>query len=174
MKKDETTLDLDDMELKDRWQYYVSSYVRVEPTEGVPRDDRMRRSLLMRNLPDAETLTEDAANPKKPLVFVEDLSLRICVNSFKIIYRAPGSEYYLYTNNPLTWDKDENSSSARLRLQKYEEARNEKFQEGFEMNNEWMKGLDHDEVQNITLACKRWIEDGILAGRDDPDSTMVD
>jgi paired amphipathic helix protein Sin3a len=51
-------------------------------------------------------------------------------------------------------------------LLKFEEGRNEKFRETFEMNNNWMKGLDHDQVQKITLDCKKWIDQGILPGSD--------
>jgi paired amphipathic helix protein Sin3a len=86
IQKDETTFDLDDMERKERWQYYVSSYVRVEPTEGV---SRTTQPLLMRNLPSGEAVSEDAMNTRKALVYSEDLTLRICVNSFKILYKAP-------------------------------------------------------------------------------------
>lgn len=168
LQKDETTLNLDDMELKDRWQYYVSSFVRVEPTEGVPTDGRMNHPILMRNLPSGESASEDGTNTRKPLAYLEDLSLRICVNSFKIIYKQPGSEYYIYTSNPLTWDPVMHMASARVRLLKSEEARSEKFRETFEMNNSWMKGLDHDQVQKITLACKKWIEQGVLPGSDSP------
>lgn len=161
------------MELKDRWQYYVSSYVRVEPTEGVPTN-RMSHAILMRNLPSGDTVSEDGTNPRKPLAYVEDLSLRICVNSFKIIYKQPGSEYYLYTNNLLTWDEEKDVATSRLRLQKSEEARNEKFRESFEMNNSWMKGLDHDQVQKITLDCKKWIDEGTLPGTESPANAPVD
>jgi paired amphipathic helix protein Sin3a len=161
------------MELKDRWQYYVSSYVRVEPTEGVEQS-RMTHALLMRNLPPSDDMSEDGAHPKKPLAFAEDLSLRICVNSFKIIYKPPGCEYYLYQNNPLTWDDEKDVATSRVRLQKFEDARNEKFRETFEMNNSWMKGLDHDQVQKITLACKRWIDEGILPGSASPATAPAD
>ena len=171
LQKDETTLNLDDMELKDRWQYYVSSFVRVEPTEGVPADGRMHHPLLMRNLPSGESVSEDGTNTRKPLAYLEELSLRICVNSFKIVYRQPGSEYYVYSSNPLTWDEEKDMSAARLRLLKSEEGRNEKFRETFEMNNNWMKGLGHDQVQRITLECKRWIDQGILPGSDSPANT---
>jgi paired amphipathic helix protein Sin3a len=174
LQKDETTFDLDDMELKDRWQYYVSSYIRVEPTEGVSRN-RLSNSLLMRNMPSgAETSSEDGTNLRKALVFSEDLILRICVHTFKIIYRQPGSEYYLYTDNPLTWDHEKNVSHARLRLQKFEDARNQKFRENFHMNNSWMKGLNHDQVQKITLDCKKWIDEGILPGTAAPANGSTD
>ena len=158
IQKDETTFDLDDMERKERWQYYVSSYVRVEPTEGV---SRTTQPLLMRNLPSGEAVSEDAMNTRKALVYSEDLTLRICVNSFKIMYKAPGSEYYIYTDNPLTWDADENVATARLRMKSREEKRRQKFTEHLVLNNKWMKGRSHDEVQRISMDFKKWIDDGI-------------
>lgn len=168
LQKDETTLNMDDLELKDRWQYYVSSYVRVEPTEGVPTDGRSYHPILMRNLPAGEVASEDGTNTRKPLAYSEDLSLRICVNSFKIVYKEPGSEYHIYNNSPLTWDKEKDMASARVRLSKSEESRNQKFRETFELNNKWMKNLDHDQVQKITLDCKKWIDEGIQPGSASP------
>lgn len=163
MHKDETTFDLDDMERKERWQYYTSSYVRIEPTEGVPRG-RMQRSVLPRNLPSGDTESEDGISQRKPLVYEEDLSLRICVNSAKIIFKHGGSEFFIYGDKPLTWDVEKNVATARVRLQKYEDARNERFREKFVMNSAWMKGMGHDEVQKITLGCKKWIDEGIVPG----------
>jgi paired amphipathic helix protein Sin3a len=162
MQKDETTFDLDDMERKDRWQYYTSSFVRIEPTEGVSRG-RMNKSVLERNLPPADTGSEEGAG-RKPLVFEEDLILRICVNSYKINFKPGGSESFIYADKPLTWDEEKNTSSARARLQKFEDTRNEGYQGKFVMNNKWMQGLSHDEVQKITSDTKKWFQDGVVPG----------
>jgi paired amphipathic helix protein Sin3a len=162
MQKDETTFDLDDMERKERWQYYTSSYVRIEPTEGVPRG-RIQRSVLPRNLPSGDTESEDGSQ-RKALEYREDLTLRVCVNSFKILFKPGGTEYFIYGDKPLTFDKEKNAASARVRLQKYEDSRNERFREKFVMNSKWMKGLPHDEVQKITLDTKKWIEEGVIPG----------
>jgi paired amphipathic helix protein Sin3a len=172
MQKDETTFDLDDMERKERWQYYTSSYVRIEPTEGVPRD-RIQRSVLPRNLPSGDTESEDGAGQRKPLVYDEDLTLRICVNSSKILFKPGGSEYFIYGDKPLTWDAEKDAAAARVRLQKTEDTRTERFQEKFVMNSKWMKDLGHDEVQKITGNCKKWIDEGVVPGTAPPSDTIV-
>jgi paired amphipathic helix protein Sin3a len=68
LQRDETTFDLDDMERKERWQYYTSSYIRLEPTEGIDRS-RLHKTVLTRNLPSGEIDTEEAATLPKPLLF---------------------------------------------------------------------------------------------------------
>lgn len=173
MQKDETTFDLDDMELKERWQYYTASYIRIEPTEGVPRG-RIQRSVLPRNLPSGDAESEDGVSQRKPLIYEEDLALHVCVNTAKIIFKQGGSEFFIYGDKPLTWDAEKNVATARLRLQKYEDARNEKFREKFVMNSSWMKGLGHDEVQSMTLACRNWIDNGIVPGSAPVTDTAMD
>jgi paired amphipathic helix protein Sin3a len=155
------------MERKERWQYYTSSYVRIEPTEGVIRK-RMHKSVLPRNLPSGDTESEDGNNHPKPLVYSEDLTLRICVNSFKIIYKEPGSEFFIYTDKPLTWDSKNKVSAAKTRLQRFTESRNEKFREKFHMNNAWMRDLNHDQVSKVTADFHKWMTDGVVPGTEAP------
>ncbi|MDA4131815.1 MAG: hypothetical protein OK454_01640, partial [Thaumarchaeota archaeon] len=76
---------MDEMELRDRWQYYISSYMRVEPTEGVNRA-RLQKVVLTRSLPSSDGGDEEHAGPPKALSFDEGLVLRICLNSSKIVY----------------------------------------------------------------------------------------
>uniref|UniRef100_A0A8H7TVK4 Sin3 C-terminal domain-containing protein n=1 Tax=Bionectria ochroleuca TaxID=29856 RepID=A0A8H7TVK4_BIOOC len=47
LQRDETTFYTDDMQLRERWQYYISSFIRIEPTEGIPRS-RLQRVVLAR------------------------------------------------------------------------------------------------------------------------------
>jgi len=163
MQKDETTFDLDDMERKERWQYYVASFTRTENTEGVPRS-RIQRSVLPRNLPSGDAESEDDATQRKPLVYEEDLTLRICVNSAKILFKPGGSEFFVYGDKPFTWDAEKGAAAARVRLQKFEDTRNERFREKFVMNSKWVKGLGHDEVQKVTGDFKKWVDEGVLPG----------
>ncbi|KAG9232420.1 putative paired amphipathic helix protein pst1 [Amylocarpus encephaloides] len=165
---DETTFDLDDMERMERWQYYASSYVRIEPTEGIPRN-LLHKPLLTRNLPSADAEIEDAGVLPKPLAFEEDLTLRICANTYKMMYKFPGSEYFIYTDKMMGIDSKTGQSAARERLRKCEDARTQRFKEKFEMNNAWMKNLNHDEVSKITMDFKKWIDEGILPNGDTPD-----
>lgn len=146
------------MQRKERWQYYTSSYVRIEPTEGVPRR-LLRKSLLTRNLPSGDTDSEDGSNQRKPLVWSEELVLRICVNSYKIIYRQPGTEYFIYADKGLGGGEN---GETRQRLKKVEESRNQRFHEKFGMNNRWMKEKSHEEVSRINQEFRKWVNEGVL------------
>ncbi|PMD20809.1 transcriptional regulatory protein-like protein SIN3 [Hyaloscypha hepaticicola] len=171
--RDETTFDLDDMEQKERWQYYISSYIRIEPTEGVPRS-RLHKSVLTRNLPSTDAESEDSNAQPKPILFNEDLTLRVCVNTYKIVYKHPGSEYFIYTNKPLTYDPKTKESTARERLRKFETIRNERAKEKFEMNNRWMRGLDRDAVAKVNSDFKKWMDEGIVPGSEAPATVPAD
>lgn len=160
--RDETTFSLDEMERKERWQYYISSYVRIEPTEGVPRN-RLHKTVLTRNIP-ADSAEFDSGIRRRPLDWCENLTLRVCVNTYKIIYRDPGYEFQIFTDKSLDKNPETNEYFARERLSKVETIRTDRFREKFEMNNSWMKGLDRDEVANINNDFKKWMEEGIVPG----------
>jgi paired amphipathic helix protein Sin3a len=154
--KDETTFELSDMERKERWKYYTSSFVRVEPTEGVPRD-RVRKSVLTRNLPsgfDSESDSDsNASQHRKPFAYNEGLVLRICVNTYQLTYKKETEEWFLYK------DIRESPYAAQV-----SENRNQRFREKFEMNSKWIKNLTQGQVQAVNEGFEKWVRDGIIPG----------
>ena len=106
----------------------------------------MIRSVLKRNLPKSVDYDENGGLPKA-LHYHEDLTLAICVNTAKIVYKDPGSEFHIYGKSPAP-DEDVNATAARLA--KRQERRHEIFQERFVMNCKWMEGLNHEEVSQAT------------------------
>lgn len=146
VQKTDTTFDLDIMGRIPRWQYYISSYIRVEPTEGVNRK-KLRKVLLRRNLPSLEDV-------RKGLHREEELTLKICVNSYTMLY-VSGSEYNIYDDIELGGGKD---GAARQRMKNVEEKRNQKFREKFGMNTKWMSGMKHEEVQHVNREFRDWID----------------
>lgn len=167
IQKDETTFDLDVMERIERWQYYTSSYVRVEPTEGVPRS-LLRKSVLTRNIPSSETDSDDGFNPPKPRGYKEDLTLRICVNTYKIIYKAPGQEYYIYANSV-----GNEAESAKEKLEKVRENRTQRFHEKFKMNTAWMKDMTQGQVQKINEDFEKWMKEGVIPSTPVPTAAVT-
>jgi paired amphipathic helix protein Sin3a len=159
--RDDTTFEMSTMERMNAWQYYTSSYIRTEPTEGVPRR-YMHKTILTRNRAATDANFEEAGVLPKPLAYHEDLTLRICVNTYKMMYKEEGNEYFIYTDQPLGTNPETTVSFARERLQKFEESRSQRFKEKFEKNNAWMKNLSHDEVSKINMNFKKWTDDGVI------------
>ena len=99
--REESTFFPEEMELREQWQYYISSYMGVEPTEGVPRS-KLQKVVLARNLPsDVDSDIEDgggsgSSSLPKPVSYREGLVLRICLNSTKIVWEKGTSEYFVY------------------------------------------------------------------------------
>ncbi|CAK7228968.1 Transcriptional regulatory protein sin3 [Sporothrix bragantina] len=109
LQRDEPTFNADAMALQDRWQYYISTYMRIEPTEGVVRS-RLRKSVLARNLPSTNENDSDSGDNRKAVAFNEGLVLRICLNSFTLVYEKGTSEFFIYNHDesePEDDDKDE-------------------------------------------------------------------
>ncbi|KAI1491771.1 hypothetical protein F5X96DRAFT_448834 [Biscogniauxia mediterranea] len=156
LQRDETTFYMDEMELRERWQYYISSYMRVEPTEGVPRS-QLRKTVLARNLPSSEADCDDGDTPK-PVKYDESLILRICLNSNKIVWEKDTSEFFIYASDPETAeDKARTEEHARA----VTEHREQRFREKMVMNNAWMRGMSQDEVQKVNEKFQKWFKDGV-------------
>ncbi len=160
---------MDEMERRERWQYYISSYIRVEPTEGVGRN-RLRKTVLARNLPSNDADSDDG-NAPKPLKFDEGLILRICLNSNKIVWEKDTSEYFLYNLSP---ENEEEKKKAEEHAQAVTEHRKQLFREKMVMNNAWMRGLRQDEVQKVNEKFSKWFNEGVVptSARGETDEEM--
>lgn len=147
---------MDEMELRERWQYYISSYMRVEPTEGIPRS-RLQKTVLARNLPSSDVDSDDGTAPK-PIRFEENLVLRICLNSNKIVWEEGTSEYFIYSTEP---ESEAQKAEAAERAAALTENRSQRFREKFVMNSPWMRDVNQDEVQKANEKFQRWFKDGV-------------
>lgn len=156
---------MDEMKAKDRWQYYISSFIQVEPTEGVPRH-KLQKTVLARNLPSSDEKFEDSHIPK-PISFDEDLSISICLNSSKMVWKAGTSEYFVYDNVP----KDKEGQERHLeRLKNASNKRDTKLREKFVFNSPWMKGMSQSDVQKSNEGWSKWLKDGIAPASDAGDA----
>lgn len=200
LQKDETTFYMDEMERIQQWQYYISSYMRIEHTEGVYRS-RLQKVLLERNLPSdaaaakdhpssaAAAAAEDGGYSPKPVVIHEGLVVRICLNSSKMVFEKGTADYFVYNTAPTAAAAaPASSSSATVKAPAEEEAeedreakdvfrrevRWEKLKERMVTNNAWMKGLSHEEVQKANNEFLKWkeTEEGGEEGEADGDVTM--
>jgi len=162
MQKDETTFYMDEMERIQQWQYYISSYMRIEHTEGVVRS-RLQKVLLERNLPTDAQLNRDSPDDDyatKPLVINEGLVVRICLNSSKMVFEKATSDSFVFSMRDAerSAEAQEREAEARAREAFRREIRAEKLKEKMVTNNPWMKGLSHEEVQKVNNEYQMWKE----------------
>ncbi|SPQ18333.1 7f40f6cf-cb5a-48eb-956d-18c86878a74f [Thermothielavioides terrestris] len=183
LQKDDTTFYMDEMERIQQWQYYISSYMRVEHTEGVVRS-RLQKVLLERNLPsDAKDSPEDGGYAPKPLVIHEGLIVRICLNSSKMVFEKGTSDCFMYNNSAAAGQRegaedgeaDGGSDEDREAKRAFRrEIQADKLKEKTVTNNLWMRGLSHDEVQRVNTEFQRWKEHGIpLSPEDEDDADLT-
>lgn len=93
------------MDPEARWLYYVASYVKVDPTEGVAAEgiateDRLVMPLLKRNLPsEAQQQQEKHDERKRPLpqAYSETLEMRICVNTYKVVFTPHTTDWFVHS-----------------------------------------------------------------------------
>ncbi|PTB68768.1 hypothetical protein BBK36DRAFT_1191862 [Trichoderma citrinoviride] len=156
LQRDETTFYMDEMQTRDKWQYYISSYVRVEPTEGVPRA-KLRKVVLTRNLPSGDSESDEDAIPK-PVSYKEDLTVSICLKSSKMIWAPGTSEYFVYDQAPKTKEQREHREKFIKALSNYREL---KFSEKMIHNPVWAKDMSPEEVQEQNKNFRKWMDEGI-------------
>lgn len=113
----------------------MACFVRVEPTEGVRRGS-MHRVLQRRTFPlnedsDSASMSDLENGGRKNARSEEGLVLRICVNTYKMLFQDGTSDwFYVEDMAPIA------PNSRRL----------ERFEERFERNNNWMKNSSREEV----------------------------
>lgn len=172
MQKDETTFYTDEMERKEQWQYYISSYMRIEHTEGVVRS-RLQKVLLDRNLPSGASGSSDDGFTPKPLAVHEGLVLRICLLSYKIVYEKGTSDYFIYNSAASTDEQPEESKFQEDKQLFLRDLREEKFKEKMVMNSPWMKDMSREEVQKINEDYQKWVKDGVPPPTSQDDDTVM-
>lgn len=150
-----------ELERRSKWQYYVSSFARIEPTEGVPRN-RLQRSVLPRNLPSSaenESVSSSSDtgvySARKGLKWVEALVIRICVNTYKMTFKKGTSEWFIYTDG---------TREGAEQLAKRKEIRDEGFAAKCERNVKWMENMTHEQVQKVNDDFTNWVQNGVLPG----------
>lgn len=124
-----------------------------DPTEGVPFS-QMRMPFLKRNLPGKMDSDEEYNLYYKPLVNHDGLVIRICANSYHILYE-PGTEDWWYRRpNP-----EEDLAEAARERAAVREKRKERFREKFVNNPSWTHGLTNEEIDQANQRFRSWVGD---------------
>lgn len=157
LQREETTFYMDEMQLRERWQYYISSFIRVEPTEGVPRS-KLQKVVLSRNLPSSDADADEDAIPK-PISYKEDLTISICLKSSKMLWAPGTSEYVVYDQSPKSAEQRERREKVLRALSVHRE---NKLLEKWVHNPAWTKDLSPEEVQEQNKNFRTWMDDGVV------------
>ncbi|KAF3073564.1 Paired amphipathic helix protein pst1 [Trichoderma lentiforme] len=167
LQRDETTFYMDEMRLRERWQYYISSFIRVEPTEGVPRS-KLQKVVLTRNLPSGESDSDEDAIPK-PVSYKENLTVSICLKSSKMIWAPGTSEYFIYDQAPKSKEQREQREKFTKTLSNFREL---KLLEKMVHNPVWAKDMSPEEVQEQNKNFRKWMDEGISPAVSNEDVDM--
>ncbi|KAI1922926.1 Transcriptional regulatory protein sin3 [Ophidiomyces ophidiicola] len=152
---EDSTLESEELSPEAKWSYYVSSYSMRDATEGVqPFDDR--RPFLSRNRPSKLAPDEAYERYYKTLVSNEGLVIRICANSYHIIYE-PGTREWWYRPSPAAAALLPMKDGAKDDGAAVKEKRKDRFKEKFVNNPSWAHGLSKDEVDESNQQFRQWV-----------------
>lgn len=157
LQKDDTTFHDDDIkEGRERWQYYIASYLRTEPTEGVPRS-LMQKVVLTRNLPSGDADSDNDYQPKA-IAYKEGLGVKVCLNTAKMMFEKGTSNFFVYN---LAGSSEEDRATREHRSKVISELKNAEFVEKMAMNSPWMANLSQEEVQQAKEDYQKWKDEGV-------------
>ena len=123
-----------------------------DPTEGVPFS-QMRLPFMKRNLP-AKLDQEDEYNRYyRPLVHHDGLIIRICANSYHLLYEPGSGEWSWRPTGPSEEDAEEAANDEAA----VKERRRDRFTEKFVNNPVWAHGLSKDQVDESNQRFRSWI-----------------
>ena len=137
-----------------RWSYYVASFIKVEPTEGVPIEGHLSMPFLKRNLP--EDVEESEGRERSvPYLYENNLELRICVNSYKILWTPKSEDWFVQSEKQRA-----QGYNGPVNLDRASEKRTSKFREKLVRQNKWVQAAGPDAVDGADKFFKTWMEEG--------------
>ncbi|KAL4803023.1 hypothetical protein BDV18DRAFT_146116 [Aspergillus unguis] len=150
---EDATLENEELSQEARWSYYVSAYTMRDPTEGVPFS-QMRMPFLKRNLPSKLEQEEEYNRFYRPLVHQDGLIIRICANSYHILYEPSSYDWWWRPTLPSDESTEETSKDEAA----VKERRRDRFTEKFVNNPSWAQGLSKDQVDDSNQRFRSWIK----------------
>ncbi|KAL2870089.1 transcriptional regulator SIN3 [Aspergillus lucknowensis] len=150
---EDATLENEELSQEARWSYYVSAYTMRDPTEGVPFS-QMRMPLLKRNLPGNLEQEEEYNRYYRPLVHQDGLIIRICANSYHILYEPGSYDWWWRPALPIEASAEETAKDEAA----VKERRRDRFTEKFVNNPSWAHGLSKDQVDESNQRFRSWIK----------------
>ncbi|KAL1879588.1 Transcriptional regulatory protein sin3 [Paecilomyces lecythidis] len=153
MTPEDSTLENEELSQEARWSYYVSAYTMRDPTEGVPFS-QMRMPFLKRNLPPKMEQDEEYNRFYRPLVNHDGLVIRICANSYHILYEPGSYDWWWRPSAPGQESAEEKAKEEAA----VKERRRDRFMEKFVNNPSWAHGLSKDEVDESNQRFRSWVK----------------
>jgi paired amphipathic helix protein Sin3a len=150
---EDATLENEELSQEARWSYYVSAYTMRDPTEGVPFS-QMRMPFLKRNLPPKLEQEEEYNRYYRPLVHQDGLIIRICANSYHILYEPGSCDWWCRPKAP----SEESPEDIAKEEAAVKERRRDRFMEKFVNNPSWAQGLSKDQVDESNQRFRSWIK----------------
>lgn len=155
-KKDDPTFEFDQLDRVRRWRAYVASYMAVEPTEGIAFN-KLRHPYLAKRLAKLEDLNDD--DRFDTLKSEDKITVSIFPQNYtmKFIASEPfgtgGVQYFVQSNDVRT------GVASNKDYETFLEAKKERVQELFVRNNEWMKDLSRDDVDQKKAAFRKDLDE---------------
>lgn len=171
-KKHDPTFNFTQLTADKRWRYYIASWIGLDHTEGV---DQSSVSIPLRKhgLPELDDDSEETSDILQSITSDEHLNIRICVNTYKMVFAPKSEEWYLRSENLRVGGEDSSVEAEHEREQEADVA-----QQRLAMNTAWMKDLSKDDVDAKKLAFSNAATNVDVAAlsrdREDEDDIIMD
>lgn len=155
-KKDDPTFEFDQLDKVRRWRAYVASYMAVEPTEDL-EFNKLRHPYLAKRLAKFDDVSDD--DRFDTLKSEDKITVSIFPQNYtmKFIASEPfgtgGVQYFLQADEIRAGVGSEEEYDTLV------ESKKERVQELFVRNNEWMKDLSRDDVDEKKAAFRKNLDE---------------
>ncbi|KAF1975211.1 hypothetical protein BU23DRAFT_503770 [Bimuria novae-zelandiae CBS 107.79] len=155
-KKDDPTFEFDQLDKVRRWRAYVASYMAVEPTEGL-EFNKLRHPYLAKRLAKLEGVSDD--DRFETLKSEDKITVSILPHNYTMKFLASepfgigGVQYFVQP------DEIRAGVGSKEEYETLIESKKERVQELFVRNNEWMKNLSRDDVDERKAAFRKDLDE---------------
>lgn len=156
------------MSAEAKWSYYVASYIKIEPTEGVPIEGHLSMPFLKRNLP------EDIDEPEErkrliPHYYENGLEMKICVNNYRILWTPKTEDWFVHSAVHGEDGQSDSADTTRIR-----ENRRKKFEEKFVSKNKWIDLSTEEEFNQVSKKYRLWVSGNVDSGAEQKKDRALD
>ncbi len=146
------------MDARTRWLHYVASFVKIEPTEGVPTNGRWSMPFLRRLLPAEAEESDERQRTVVPELTRAGSQMIICVNSYRIMFKPGAPDVFVHSEKHRALGPD----GKVLDQERARTGRRNRFRNWLKKESPLVQSKGEEGMARVDQDFRAWVDDGIL------------
>ncbi|KAI9883013.1 MAG: hypothetical protein M1823_005218 [Watsoniomyces obsoletus] len=158
LRKDDSTFGEEGMDARTRWLYYIVSYVKIEPTEGVPMPRHSLLPFIRRHLPAEVAESGHRRRDLVPELARANMQTIICLSSYHILFQPFTADVFVHSAVHCALGPDGNVIDQKRARTK----RQDRFRNWMARGNPLVKAKGEAGMAWYDEQFRAWLDDGVL------------